>query len=100
MADGRWTMTEDELNHVVSGFDAKDAGPLPNQGLRKAVDDREGQAAKCCAFCGSERLTTGLGGCGEGFSYRAAICRDCGGITDFVQKDDAGHFSEIQSQTK
>ena len=47
MADGRWVMTEDELNRTVCGFDNEkraDMNDLPNTGKRKAVDDRSGTA--------------------------------------------------------
>ena len=47
MADGRWVMTEDELNRTVCGFDNEkraDMRSLPNTGKRKAVDDRSGKA--------------------------------------------------------
>lgn len=92
MADGRWTMTEQELDRVAGGFDLPDTGSLPNHGLRRAVDDRNGQALNACAFCGSDDLTTGLGGYGAGYGYRTVRCRRCGGLTDFVYKDDTHRF--------
>ncbi|MBR0372905.1 MAG: hypothetical protein IJH91_00045 [Mogibacterium sp.] len=92
MADGRWTMTEQELNNVAAGFDARDTSGLPNYKQHRAVDNRDGQAARRCAFCGSDRLTSGLGGYGEGFSYQSAVCKDCGGVTDFVNRDDVHRF--------
>ena len=92
MADGRWTMTEGELNAVATGFEVRDTAELPNYKKRRAVDDRDGRAEKRCAFCGSTELETGFGGYGKGFGYRSATCRVCGGITEFVYKDEAGRY--------
>ena len=96
MADGRWVMTEEELNNTVCGFGSRNSvnvRELPNFGRHRAVDDRLGRAENVCAFCGSAELITGLGGYGEGYGYRSARCRACGGTTDFVYKDDTGKFS-------
>ena len=95
MADGRWVMTEDELNRTVCGFDNEkraDMNDLPNTGKHVPVDDRTGKAEHICALCGSADLITGLGGFGEGYGYKSARCKTCGGITEFVYKDDAGKF--------
>ncbi len=95
MADGKWVMTEEDAKRVDLSFDGskrQDLKELPNYGQRRAVDDRVGSAAKKCAFCGSDDLQSGFGGCGEGFGYRSFKCRSCGGTTDFVYKDDAGRF--------
>ena len=37
MADGRWVMTENELNNVVSGFKETDIEALPNAGKSMAM---------------------------------------------------------------
>lgn len=95
MADGRWVMTEEELNRVACGFDntdRQDPRELPNFGERRPVDDRDGKAVKKCAFCGSEDIGSGFGGYGKGFGYRSARCRKCGGITDFVYEDTVGKY--------
>ena len=93
MADGRWVMTEEELNRTVCGFGSRkqvNMRELPYYGKHLTADDRDGKAPQTCAFCGSKELITGLGGYGEGFGYRAARCRACGGTTDFVYKDEVG----------
>ena len=109
MADGKWVMTEDDARRVdltFSNSTRKDLRSLPNYGQNKYVDARSGAAnsaaeaggatatgaGAACAFCGSHDLETGFGGCGEGFGYRSARCRDCGGTTNFVYKDEAGKF--------
>lgn len=98
MADGKWVMTEEDAKRVdlsFSGKGAQDLRELPNYGRHMAVDDRSGSAAKKCAFCGSDDLQSGFGGCGEGFGYRSFKCRSCGGTTDFVYKDDTGKYFEV-----
>ena len=95
MADGKWVMTEEDARRVdlsFSGNGAQDLRELPNYGQQMAVDDRAGNAAKKCAFCGSDDLQSGFGGCGEGFGYRSFKCRSCGGTTDFVYKDEIGRY--------
>ena len=95
MADGKWVMTAEDSKRVDLSFDAPmrpDPRTLPNYGKKKYVDDRDGSAAKRCAFCGSEDLDSGLGGYGEGFGYRTCRCGECGGTTDFVYKDEVGKF--------
>lgn len=95
MADGKWVMTEEDAKRVdlsFSGTDQPDLKELPNYGQHKAIDDRGGIAAVKCAFCGSDDLQSGFGGCGEGFGYRSYKCRSCGGTTDFVYKDDTGKY--------
>ena len=93
MADGKWVMTEDDARRVdlsFSGSGRLEIRDLPNYGQRSAVDDRSGNAEKKCAFCGSDDLQSGFGGCGEGFGYRSYKCKRCGGATDFVYKDYIG----------
>ena len=95
MADGKWVMTDDDARRVdltFSAADKQDLRALPNYGAARAVDDRLGTAIQQCAFCGSDDLQTGFGGCGEGFGYRSFKCRTCGGTTDFVYKDDIGKY--------
>lgn len=95
MADGRWVMTEEELNKTACGFSggkSADIRKLPNYGRHKAVDNRGNKAEVKCAFCGSADLITGLGGYGSGYGYRSSRCRKCGGTTDFVYKDDIGKY--------
>ena len=95
MADGRWVMTEDELNSTVCGFGSKNPinmRELPNYGKHIPVDNRNGEAQQVCAFCGSGNLITGLGGFGEGFGDKSSRCKECGGTTDFVYKDEAGKY--------
>ena len=99
MANGKWVMTEEDSKRVdlsFSGSGRQDMRDLPNYGSHKAVDDRRDDADKRCAFCGSEDLQSGFGGCGDGFGYRSYKCRACGGTTDFVYKDDIGKFFDIQ----
>ena len=88
-------MTEEELNRVACGFDGdkvQDPRKLPNYGKHTKIDNRDGSAVMKCAFCGSDDIATGFGGYGEGFGYRSAKCRICGGITDFVYKDEVGKY--------
>ena len=93
MADGRWTMTEEELNRVVTGMRTDRRGDLPNHGMHRQIDARPGTAPEqCCAFCGSADLQTGFGGSGDGLGYHSALCRQCGGFTDFVYRDDHHKF--------
>ena len=95
MADGKWVMTKEDAKRVdlsFSGADRPGLKELPNYGQHKAIDDRSGNAAVKCAFCGSEDLQSGFGGCGEGVGYRCYKCRSCGGTTDFVYKDDTGKY--------
>ncbi len=95
MADGKWVMTEEDARRVdlsFSGDGAQELRELPNYGQHMAVDDRDGNAAKKCAFCGSDDLQSGFGGCGEGFGYRSFKCRSCGGTTNFVYKDNIGKY--------
>ena len=95
MADGKWVMTEDDARRVDLSFEEKDRQGLrglPNYGKHRAVDDRRSSAELKCAFCGSEDLQTGFGGCGEGFGYKSFKCRACGGTSDFVFRDDNGKF--------
>ena len=47
MADGRWVMTENELNSVVSGFKETDTEALPNAGKHLSVDVRGGSGDAC-----------------------------------------------------
>ena len=95
MADGRWVMTEEELNRTACGFSgskSEDIRKLPNYGKNMAVDNRGNKAEAKCAFCGSADLTTGLGGFGDGYAYRSSRCKKCGGTTDFVYKDNVGKY--------
>ena len=82
MADGRWSMTEKELNNTATGFRGRDHEKLPNYKKHRKVDNRDGNAPKICAFCGSENLEEGFGGYAPGFQYKGAFCNDCGGSTD------------------
>ena len=95
MADGKWVMTEEDSRRVDLSFEGKADGmlrELPNHGKNIAVDDRGGRAASVCAFCGSSDLQAGFGGFGEGYGYRSCKCRNCGGTTDFVYKDENGKY--------
>lgn len=95
MADGKWVMTDEDARRVdlsFTGHGRQDIRTLPNYGQRRPVDDRGGEAPARCAFCGSEDLQQGFGGCGEGFGYRSFKCRACGGATDFVYKDETGRY--------
>lgn len=95
MADGKWVMRDEDAKRVdltFSGSGKQDMRQLPNFGQHRAVDDRKGQAGEVCAFCGSDDLQSGFGGCGDGFGYRSFKCRSCGGTTDFVYKDDIGKY--------
>lgn len=92
MADGRWVMTETELNNVAGGFDRRDTESLENFGQHKQVDNRGGDAEKVCAFCGCDKLEAGFGGYGQGFGYHSFLCPECGGSTDLVYKDEVGKY--------
>ena len=92
MADGRWVMTDRELNSTACGFERRDTDNLKNFGSNIKVDDRSGDAERVCAFCGSTSLEAGFGGFGRGFGYKSSLCSDCGGTTDFVYRDDEGKF--------
>lgn len=92
MADGRWSMTEKELNRVATGFRGRNHDELPNYKKHRKVDDRNGQAPRVCAFCQSSDLEEGFGGYASGFQYKSAFCNRCGGSTDFVFQDDDGRF--------
>lgn len=95
MADGKWVMTEDDARRVdlsFKGGSRLNLRELPNYGEHRPVDDRNGRAARECAFCGSDDLQSGFGGYGEGFGYRSYICRKCGGTTDFVYRDEVGKY--------
>lgn len=92
MADGRWVMTDGELNSTACGFERRDTEGLKNFGSHIKVDDRNGDAKRVCAFCGSHNLEAGFGGYGQDFGYKSSLCSDCGGTTDFVYRDDEGRF--------
>ena len=70
MADGRWSMTEKELNNTATGFRGRNHEKLPNYKKHRKVDNRDGNAPRVCAFCGSENLEEGFGGYAPGFSTR------------------------------
>ena len=81
MADGRWVMTENELNSVVSGFKETDTEALPNEGKHLPVDVRGSSGDACnremgyneiCAFCGSDKMRVGFGKYGQGFGCRSS----------------------------
>ena len=93
MADGKWTMTDDDARRVdlsFSGSADRRISDLQNYGQHKYVDNRDGNADVVCAFCGSRDLESGFGGLGEGFGYRTYRCSRCGGSSDFVYKDEDG----------
>lgn len=93
MADGKWTMTDDDARRVdlsFSGYANKNMRNLPNYGQHRYVDNRNGNAQLNCAFCGSHELEAGFGGYGDGFGYKSYRCSKCGGITDAVYKDEKG----------
>ena len=95
MADGKWVMSDEDARRVDLSFKKSNTlslRDLPNYGQQKAVDNRSGSADLKCAFCGSEDLQSGFGGCGEGFGYKSFKCRKCGGTTDFVYKDEIGKY--------
>jgi hypothetical protein len=95
MADGKWTMTKEDAARVdlsFTGSGNEDLRGLPNFGLHKAVDNRDGKAQLVCAFCGSHEQEYGSTGYGEGFGYRSYRCGKCGGTTDFVHRDEIGKF--------
>ena len=101
MADGRWVMTENELNSVVSSFKETDTEALPNEGKHLPVDvrggvgdagSREMEYNEICPFCGSDKMRMGFGKYGQGFGCRSSKCEACGGVTDFVYKDEVGKF--------
>lgn len=93
MADGKWTMTDDDARRVDLSFSRsadRRISDLQNYGQHKYVDNRDGNADVVCAFCGSRELEGGFGGLGEGFGYRTYRCSRCGGSSDFVYKDEDG----------
>lgn len=95
MADGKWVMTEEDARRVdlsYSGQGNQNMRDLPNYGRHTAIDDRRADANRICAFCGSADLQAGFGGCGDGYGYRSFMCRECGGKTDFVYKDEVGKY--------
>lgn len=92
MADGRWVMTNEELDGVVCSMNEQTVTELPRYGQHMAVDDRDHAAPCVCAFCGSGDLQGGFGGYGDGFGYKSFRCKLCGGTTDFVYQDDVNHF--------
>ena len=113
MADGRWVMTEDELNSVASGFNLRRLDELPNYRKHKQIDNRDGrydrigrlaadvglgteisstEASVRCAFCGADGLEAGRIGFGEGYGYNSLLCSKCGGSTDLVYKDEIGKY--------
>ena len=92
-------MTEEDAKRVDLSY--KDANTLklrdlPNYRQQKTVDNRMGNADLKCAFCGTADLLSGFGGCGEGFGYKSFKCRNCGGTTDFVYKDDMGRYLKAE----
>ena len=67
MADGRWVMTEDELNNVACGMNESRIADLPNfKEPHRKIDNRNKDADWKCAFCGSENVADGFGGYGNG----------------------------------
>ncbi len=92
MADGRWVMTEKELNNVACGFERREIETKPNFNKHKQVDDRTEKQPRVCAFCGYGKLEAGFGGYGEGFGYYSFLCPECGGSTDFVYKDEVEKY--------
>ena len=95
MADGKWTMTQEDVKRMDLSF--KGSGntalrKLPNYGQTRYVDDRNAVAERQCAFCGSTGIEPGSGGYGEGFGYNSFRCGRCGGTTAFVYKDEIGKF--------
>lgn len=97
MADGKWTMTDDDARRVdlsFSGSANKNIRNLPNYGQHRCIDNRNGNAQLICAFCGSQELEAGFGGYGEGFGYKSYRCSRCGGTTDAVYKDEKGCLLE------
>lgn len=95
MADGRWVMTNEELDGVVCNMNEQTVTKLPHHGEHRPVDNRNRTAPQVCAFCGSDNLQGGFGGYGDGFGYQSFKCKECGGTTDFVYQDDVGHFSFV-----
>ena len=97
MADGKWTMKDDDARRVDLSFgksNRQSLRELPNYGREMAVDNRSGNSEIRCAFCNSNNLQTGFGGIGEGFGYRSYKCRECGGSSNFVYKDEVHKFFE------
>ena len=93
MADGKWTMTDEDAKRVDLSFSKADKinlKSLPNFGKQLYVDNRNRDADLKCAFCSSSELESGFGGFGEGFGYKSYKCTKCGGTTDFVYKDEVG----------
>lgn len=94
MADGRWVMTQDELNRVAGGMDFPSGEPLSHEGEEQAVDARDGLKEHRCAFCGSTDVQEGFGGYGPGLSYESVRCPVCGGRTKFILKDEYHRYFE------
>lgn len=95
MADGKWVMTEEDMRRMDStsaGTMRQNLRDLPNFRKHITIDNSDGKAVIKCAFCGSEDLQSGFGGCGEGFGYQSVLCKECGGTTDLVYKDEIGKF--------
>ena len=70
MADGKWSLTDEiekRADLSFSGSGRQDMRSLPYYGKHKTVDDRDGDAVKKCAFCGSDDLQSGFGSCGQGY---------------------------------
>ena len=83
MADGRWVMTNDELNNVVCSMNEKTIDKLPNYGKHRSVRNNDETSERKCAFCESTHLAGGFGGYGPDYQYKSFRCEDCGGVTDF-----------------
>ena len=93
MADGKWTMTDEDAKRVDLSFsktDSLELRSLQNFGKHLFIDNRNNDAELKCAFCNSNDLQSGFGGLGDGFGYKSYKCTKCGGTTDFVYKDDEG----------
>ena len=76
MADGKWVMTDEDAKRVDLSFGSREGQELrtlPNYGMNKYIDNRNGKAAVKCAFCGSADLQSGFGGCGFGDGGRGAV---------------------------
>ena len=55
MADGKWVMTDEDSKRVDlthGGTGLQNLRELPNYGMHKAIDDRDGETAAKCSFCG------------------------------------------------
>ena len=93
MADGKWTMTDEDAKRVDLSFrktERLELSSLPNFGKHLFIDNRNNDAEIKCAFCNSKDLQSGFGGLGDGFGYKSFKCTECGATTDFVYKDDEG----------